>query len=105
MTNRNDHRGNAASDQPGPTSWASDTSAPSDVSGLTGVSVLCLAFGVVSLVLALADVRPLITLLIAVIGFVSGLRVFLPRVTTLDKVLISLGALTSLVAIVVVLLD
>ena len=103
MTDSNNHRGKAPSDGPGPTSWASDTSAPSEVSGLTGASALCLVMGIVSLVLALADARPLITWVLAAIGVVSGLRVFLPRVTILDKVLVSGGVLTSLIAIVVML--
>jgi hypothetical protein len=105
MTDSNDHRGKAASDEPGPTSWASGTYAPTEVSGLTGASALCLIMGIVSLVLALADARPLITWVLAAIGVVSGLRVFLPRVTILDKVLVSGGVLTSLIAIVVMLVS
>ena len=48
MTDSNNHRGKAASDGPGPTSWASDTSAPSEVSGLTGASAFCLVVGIVN---------------------------------------------------------
>ena len=103
MTQSNNHGGNVPSNEPGPTSWASDTSAPHEVSGLTGASALCLVLGIVSLVLALADTRPLITWLLAFIGVVSGLRVFLPRVTIWDKVLVSGGVLTSLIAMVVLL--
>jgi hypothetical protein len=69
--------------------------------GLTGVGVLAAVLGIVSLVLALLDAFPLITWLLAIISIISGLRVFLPRVTTVDKVLIGIGVLASLAALVV----
>ena len=42
---------------------------------------------------------PLITFLLAVIALITGLRVFLPRVTPMDKVLIAIGSLASLVTL------
>jgi hypothetical protein len=72
--------------------------------GMTGVSVLAFAFGVVALVLAVVDRFPLLTFLLAALGFLLGLRLFMPRLTTLDKVLLPLGMLTSAAAVVVQLL-
>jgi hypothetical protein len=73
--------------------------------GLTGASALSLVLGVLSLVWVLLDARPFLAWLFATIGIITGLRIFLPRVTTLDKVLITVGVLASVVAIVLLLLD
>jgi len=71
------------------------------VGGMSGVGVLSCLFGVVSLVLSALGLFPLVVLVVALIGVISGLRVFLPRVTTQDKVLIGIGVLASLVALVI----
>ncbi len=84
---------------------AGDIWAPNKVSGLTGASALSLILGAVSLIWVLADARPFLAWLFATIGIITGLRIFLPRVTTLDKVLITVGVLASLAAIVLLLLD
>lgn len=84
---------------------AGDVWAPSGVGGMTGVSVLSFALGVVSVILALADARPFLCWLFATIGVLCGLRIFLPRATTLDKILIAIGVVTSLAAIVIVIAD
>ena len=55
-------------------------------------------------VLAAAGALPFLTSVLAAIGIISGLRVFLPRVTTKDKVLISMGVAASLLALVLLLL-
>jgi len=73
------------------------------VGGLTGVGVFACLIGVAALVLAALGVLPLLTFTVAGIGVVCGLRVFLPRLTTTDKVLISVGVVASLVAIVILL--
>lgn len=88
----------------GYTSHAGSVWAPKNiVGGLAGVGMLSFVLGVVALVLALVDAAPLTTFLLAVIGLITGLRVFLPRVTTMDKVLIAVGSLASLVALVILL--
>jgi len=74
---------------------------PSVVGGMSGVGALSCVFGVVALVLALVGAFPAIVATIALIGVVCGLRVFLPRVTTGDKILIGIGVLTSLIALVI----
>lgn len=82
---------------------AGDVWAPSGIGGgMTGVSVLSFALGIVAVVLALADARPFLCWLFATIGVICGLRIFLPRATTLDKVLIAIGVVTSLAAIVII---
>jgi len=73
------------------------------VGGMTSVGLLACLFGVLALVLAVVGAFPLLTSVIAGIGVVSGLRVFLPRVTTHDKVLIGVGVAASLVALVILL--
>jgi hypothetical protein len=73
--------------------------------GMTGVSVLSFALGIVSIILALADTRGFLCWVLASIGILCGLRIFLPRATTLDKVLIVIGVVTSLAAIVIVIAD
>ncbi len=89
----------------GYTSHAGSIWAPKNIAGgLAGVGMLSLVLGVVSLVLALLDSYPLLTFLLAVIGLITGLRVFLPRVTTMDKVLIAVGTLASLATMVILLL-
>jgi hypothetical protein len=86
----------------GYTKNAGDVWAPSGVSGgMTGVSVLSFVLGVISVVLAVASARPFLCWLFAAIAIIAGLRVFLPRVTTLDKILIGIGVLASVVAIVI----
>lgn len=72
--------------------------------GMAGVSWLALGFGIVALVLAAVDRFALLAFLLAVIGLLLGLRLFMPRLTTLDKVLLPLAMLASLVAVVVLLL-
>jgi hypothetical protein len=89
----------------GYTQHAGDIGAPNKVSGMTGASAFSLVLGVVALVWVLADARPFLAWLFATLGIVTGLRIFLPRVTTLDKVLITVGVLASLAAIVMLLLD
>ncbi|MDX6298811.1 MAG: hypothetical protein QOF53_25 [Nocardioidaceae bacterium] len=74
---------------------------PEVTGGMSGVGVLSCLFGVVALVLAAVDAFPFLVVVVALIGVVSGLRVFLPRVTTQDKVLIGIGVLASLVALVI----
>jgi hypothetical protein len=73
------------------------------VGGLTGVGFLACLIGVAALAFAALGVLPLLTFTVAGIGVVCGLRVFLPRVTLLDKVLISIGVAASLIAIVILL--
>jgi hypothetical protein len=70
---------------------------------MSGVGLLSAAMGIVAVVLAAAGARPLITWVLASIGIVSGLRVFLPRVTTQDKILIGVGVAASLIAFVLLL--
>ncbi len=77
---------------------------PHDVKGTSGVGAFALVLGLVALVLAVVDRFPLVTFVLAIIGFLMGLRLFLPRLTTLDKVLLPLGMLASLAALVVQLL-
>jgi hypothetical protein len=76
--------------------------APARVTGgMSSVGLLSCLFGVISLVLSALGLFPLVVLVVALIGIVSGLRVFLPRVTTQDKVLIGIGVLTSFIALVI----
>jgi hypothetical protein len=53
--------------------------------------------------MAAISVFPFLTWLLATIGVISGLRVFLPRVTTHDKILIAIGVLTSVIAVAILL--
>lgn len=95
----------AADERVGGYNHGGDVWAPHDVqNGMAGVSWLALVFGVVALVLAVIDRFPLGAFLLSIIGMLLGLRLFLPRLTTRDKVLLPIGALTSLVALVVLLL-
>jgi hypothetical protein len=73
------------------------------VGGMTSVGLLACLFGILALVFAAVGLFPLLTSVIAAIGVVSGLRVFLPRVTTHDKVLIAVGVTASLIALVILL--
>ena len=73
------------------------------VSGLTGASAASLILGGLALILVLANKTPFLCWLLASIGIITGLRIFLPRVTTLDKILIAIGVLASVVTIVVLL--
>lgn len=84
----------------GDSPWAT----PSDQGGMAGASWASLGFGVVALVLAGLDRFPLGAFLLAAIGLLVGLRLFMPRLTTLDKVLLPIGMLTSLAAVVILLL-
>lgn len=71
--------------------------------GMAGVGVLTLILGIAALVLAAVGRFPLVALILALVGVVSGLRVFLPRLTTADKVLIPVGVVASLAALVILL--
>jgi hypothetical protein len=71
------------------------------VGGMSGVGVLACVFGIVALALSALGLFPLVVLVVSLIGIVSGLRVFLPRVTTQDKVLIGIGVLASVVALII----
>jgi len=87
-------------------SHAGSVWAPSGlVGGMSGVGLLSALLGVVALVLAAVGAFPVLAWLLAVIGIISGLRLFLPRVTTRDKVLITIGAAASLTALVILLLS
>ena len=70
-------------------------------SSMTGVAVLTLVLGIAALVLAAVGRFPLIVLILAVVGLVCALRLFLPRVTTADKVLIPVGVVACLAALVI----
>jgi hypothetical protein len=72
--------------------------------GMTGVAVLSLALGVVAVVFAALDMMPVITTLLAFVGLVTGMRLFLPRLTVAEKLLIPLGMLFSVIALVILLL-
>jgi hypothetical protein len=79
--------------------------APSAIAGgMTGVALLALAVGVAAVVLAALDKRPLIAFVLALIGLITGMRLFLPRLTMLDKLLIPVGVLLSAAALVIQLL-
>ena len=69
--------------------------------GMTGVAVLALVIGIAALVLAAVGKFPLIVLLLALVGIVLGTRLFLPRLTVADKVLIPVGVVTSVIALVI----
>ena len=87
-------------------SHAGSVWAPSGlVGGMSGVGLLSALLGIVALVLAAVGAFPVLAWLLAVIGIISGLRVFLPRVTTRDKVLIAVGVAASLIALVILLLN
>ena len=79
--------------------------APSNiVGGMSSVGLFSAVLGIVALVMAVIAVFPFMTWLLATIGVISGLRVFLPRVTVHDKVLIAIGVLTSMIAVLILLL-
>jgi hypothetical protein len=74
------------------------------VTGMTGMGAFACLLGVVALVFAAVGLIPLLTTTIAFISLVCGLGVFLPRTSTVDKILFTVGVLTSLVALVILLL-
>jgi hypothetical protein len=72
--------------------------------GMTGVAVLSLVLGIVAVVLASLDKMPLVASLLALVGLITGMRLFLPRLTAVEKVLIPVGMVLSLAALVILLL-
>ena len=68
---------------------------------MSGVAVLALVLRIVALVLPSVGTLPLVATLLAVIGLVTGMRLFLPRLTPADKLLISAAMLLPLAALVV----
>jgi hypothetical protein len=103
MADRNER--DSAEDS-GYVSHAGSVWAPSGlVGGMSGVGLLSALLGIVALVLAAVGAFPVFAWLLAVIGIISVLRLFLPRVTTKDKILITVGAAASLTALVILLLS
>jgi len=103
MSDRNDRtaREDAETFSHGGSVW----SARGIAGSMSGVGVAALVFGVAALVLAIVGRFPLLVLLIALIGVVCGMRLFLPRLTAGDKVLIPIGVVASLAALVVLLIN
>ena len=72
--------------------------------GMTGVAVLALALGIVAVVLAATGTTPLLATVLAFLGLVTGMRLFLPRLTVAEKLLIPVGMVLSVAALLVLLI-